>query len=116
LAAAAAAIPTAILLWRSLPQLRLMPSRGQLRELSEALAHAKSELDTFTASVSHDLRSPLTTIAGQAGLLELSMSGPSEEQRRRLLRIQGSVRQISNLIDALLALSRISRYTLRREI
>jgi light-regulated signal transduction histidine kinase (bacteriophytochrome) len=114
--AAAALVPTAILLWRSLPQILSVPSQRQLRDANESLARANRELEAFTASVSHDLRSPLTTIAGQAGLLELSLPNASEEQRRRLTRIQGSVKQMSELIDALLVLSRISRHTLHREI
>src|SRR5690606_30920016 len=69
----------------------------------------------FTASVSHDLRSPLTTIAGQAGLLELALPGITEDQKRRLARIQNSVKQMSELIDALLVLSHISRHTLHRQ-
>ena len=114
---AAAAVPTVILLWRYLPELLSLPSQRQLQHANERLASANRELEAFTASVSHDLRSPLTTIAGQAGLLELSL-GPTatEDQRRRLTRIQGSVKQMSELIDALLVLSRISRHTLRREL
>ena len=113
---ALASIPTVILLWRSLPNILALPSQRQLRDANESLARANRELEAFTASVSHDLRSPLTTIAGQAGMLELSMPNASEDQRRRLHRIQGSVRQMSELIEALLALSRISRHTLHREI
>lgn len=113
---AAASVPTAILLWRHLPMILSVPSQRQLRDANESLARANRELEAFTASVSHDLRSPLTTIAGQAGLLELSMPNATEEQRRRLTRIQSSVRQMSELIDALLVLSRISRHTLHREI
>lgn len=113
---ALAALPAAILLWRSLPSILSVPSRRQLRDANESLARANRELEAFTASVSHDLRSPLTTIAGQAGLLELSMQNATEDQRRRLTRIQGSVKQMSELIDALLVLSRISRHTLHREI
>jgi len=114
--AACAAFPTAILLWRSVRELIRLPSRRQLREVNDSLARANRELEAFTASVSHDLRSPLTTIAGQAGLLEMSITNPTEDQRRRLGRIQSSVKQMSELIDALLSLSRISRHTLHREI
>jgi signal transduction histidine kinase len=113
---AAASVPTAILLWRFLPGILSLPSQRQLRDANESLARANRELEAFTASVSHDLRSPLTTIAGQAGLLELSLPDATDEQKRRLLRIQGSVKQMSELIEALLVLSRISRQTLHREI
>ena len=113
---AAASVPTAILLWRFLPGILMLPSQRQLRDANESLARANRELEAFTASVSHDLRSPLTTIAGQAGLLELSLPDATDEQKRRLSRIQGSVRQMSELIEALLVLSRISRQTLHREI
>lgn len=114
--AALASVPTVILLWRSLPNILALPSQRQLRDANESLARANRELEAFTASVSHDLRSPLTTIAGQAGMLELSMPNASEDQKRRLQRIQRSVRQMSELIEALLVLSRISRHTLHREI
>lgn len=114
---AAASVPTAILLWRALPRILTLPSHKQLREANESLSRANREQEAFTASVSHDLRSPLTTIAGQAGLLELSLKGEmTDDQKRRLQRIECSVKQMSDLIDALLALSRISRHTLHREI
>ena len=114
---AASSIPAAILLWRYLPEILSLPSQRQLQTANERLARANRELEAFTASVSHDLRSPLTTIAGQAGLLELSIGNTAtEDQRRRLQRIQSSVKQMSELIDALLVLSRISRHTLRREL
>ncbi len=110
-------IPSTFLMWRYLPEILSLPSQRQLQIANESLARANRELEAFTASVSHDLRSPLTTIAGQAGLLELAL-GPTatDDQKRRLLRIQTSVRQMSELIDALLVLSRISRHTLRREL
>src|SRR5690606_7685706 len=57
------AIPTLTLLWRAIPSIRAMPSQRQLRDANESLARANRELEAFTASVSHDLRSPLTTIA-----------------------------------------------------
>jgi light-regulated signal transduction histidine kinase (bacteriophytochrome) len=114
---AIASVPTAIALWRAIPDILELPSQKQLRDANESLARANRELEQFTASVSHDLRSPLTTIAGQAGLLELSLDKTAnEEQRRRLQRITTSVKQMSELIDALLVLSRISHHTLHREL
>ncbi|HEY6641999.1 sensor histidine kinase [Povalibacter sp.] len=114
---AAASVPTAILLWRAWPHIMQLPSQNQLREANDSLARANREMEAFTASVSHDLRSPLSTIAGQAGMLELSLANSvTEDQRSRLTRIQASVKKMSELIEALLALSRISRHTLQREI
>lgn len=113
---AAAAIPTAWLLWRAMPSILALPAPQQLQQINDSLARANRELEAFTASVSHDLRSPLSSIAGQAGLLEISLGDDAtEDQKRRLQRIQVSVKQMSELIEALLALSRISRQPLQSE-
>lgn len=93
------------------------PTRAQMVEMNAALERANRELEAFTASVSHDLRSPLTTIAGQAGLLEMSAGAKlDDDQKRRLHRIHASVKQMSELIEALLNLSRISQLKLEREV
>ena len=93
------------------------PTREQVQEVNSALERANRELEAFTASVSHDLRSPLTTIAGQAGLLEMSAGNKlDDDQKRRLHRIHASVKQMSELIEALLNLSRISQTKVEREV
>jgi light-regulated signal transduction histidine kinase (bacteriophytochrome) len=116
-AAAATVIAAAVLLWRRMPDLLALPSREQLESSQAALQHANQELESFMSSVSHDLRSPLTTIAGQAGLLELSLgANATDDLKRRVHRIHHSVRHMSELIEALLALSRISRQELRPEV
>lgn len=114
--AALAAIPAAWLLWRAMPALVSAPSPRQMQQVNASLEHANRELESFTASVSHDLRSPLSSIAGQAGLLEISLGDQAtEDQKRRMQRIQSSVKQMSELIEALLVLSRISRQPLQTE-
>ncbi len=69
-----------------------------------------AELDTFVYSVSHDLKAPLVTIQGMAGLL-LKEYGPQlpEDAARYLGRIQANTEQMERLIGDLLALSRIGR-------
>jgi light-regulated signal transduction histidine kinase (bacteriophytochrome) len=116
LAAALTVIPALILLVRLVPAVLELPRQKELSEANDALMRANAELEAFTASVSHDLRAPLSTIAGQAGLLELAL-GPraSDDERRRLQRIQQGTKQMAELIDALLALARLSRYTLQKE-
>jgi signal transduction histidine kinase len=115
-AAAAAALLSAACSWRGLPQLLTLPNREQLTRVEAALQRSYEEQEIFMSSVSHDLRSPLTTIAGQAGLLELSLGAhATDDLKRRVQRIHHSVRHMSQLIEALLALSRITRNELRSE-
>jgi light-regulated signal transduction histidine kinase (bacteriophytochrome) len=116
LTTALAVVPTAILALRTLQSVLDLQSRRELKETNEALSRANRELEAFSASVSHDLRSPLSMIAGQAGLLGLSLSNKlTSDDHRRLAKIEGGVKHMAELLDALLALSRISRHTLYRE-
>jgi signal transduction histidine kinase len=116
-AAATAALISVVCAWRQLPHLLSLPTREELVRSQAALQSAHAELESFMNSVSHDLRSPLTTIAGQAGLLELSLGAQAgDDLKRRVQRIHRSVRHMSQLIDALLALSRITRHELRPEL
>jgi signal transduction histidine kinase len=115
-AAAAATLISLICAWRQLPRLLSLPTREELASSRAALASSNEELESFMSSVSHDLRSPLTTIAGQAGLLELSLgTQASDDLKRRVQRIHHSVRHMSQLIEALLALARVARHELRPE-
>lgn len=62
----------------------------------------------FNADVSHELRTPLAVIKGAVELL-LARPGIDEKTRARLLRIQRSEQQCTDLISALLLLSRNER-------
>ena len=62
----------------------------------------------FNADVSHELRTPLAVIASTTELLQAS-SDLSDKPRERLKRIERAVRQSTELIDALLLLSRRER-------
>jgi signal transduction histidine kinase len=62
----------------------------------------------FNADVSHELRTPLSVIASTTELLQASPD-LSDKLRERLRRIERAVRQSSELIDALLLLSRRER-------
>ena len=83
---------------------------------TSALQRANEELEAFNAAASHDLRAPLTTISGQAGLLALNLGdGVNAEARDRLERIQSSVHRAAEVIDGLLSLARVSRHELQSE-
>ncbi|MEW6348701.1 MAG: ATP-binding protein [Thermodesulfobacteriota bacterium] len=69
-----------------------------------------AELERFTYTVSHDLKSPLITIKGFLGYLEKDMvSGNVERLRADSARIHHAVEKMARLLDELLELSRIGR-------
>lgn len=82
---------------------------------SAELAAANAELEAFSYSVSHDLRAPLRSISGFSQIL-VEDYGPSldDEARGHLGRIARAAQRMSQLIDDLLELSRVSRGPLER--
>lgn len=95
---------------------RVAARTTELQEANQQLALTNQELEAFTASASHDLRSPLGTIAGQAGLLRDELrSFMTDVIRQRIDRIQSNVTRSSEIIDGLLSLARVSRQELLNE-
>ena len=72
------------------------------------------ELESFSYSVSHDLRSPLRSMDGfSLALLEDYGDQLDEEARDSLQRIRGASQRMGRLIDELLGLARVTRAELR---
>jgi signal transduction histidine kinase len=90
----------------------LEASTWELRRLNQALEDRVSErtkeLEAFTHSISHDLKSPLGAILNFAAILELEYRGrPLDEEAREILgRIRNSAVRGTELLDGLLRLSR----------
>jgi light-regulated signal transduction histidine kinase (bacteriophytochrome) len=89
--------------------------RRQLAQCSEDLQAITRELESFSYSVSHDLRAPVRAINGFTDILISDhLASLPEEVRHHLLRIQGAAQRLSQLIEDLLQLARINRHGLRR--
>src|SRR6266576_3196680 len=89
---------------------RVLHSRNQ-----ELLA-ANKELEAFSYTVSHDLRAPLRHVSGFAqALREHAEANLDDKARRYLTMVQDAAREMGELIDHLLAFSRMGRAQLRLE-
>jgi PAS domain S-box-containing protein len=93
----------------------LRKAHKELQEHAARLEAANKELESFTYSVSHDLRSPLRAIAGFTRMI-LNEKGATfdPETRRKFGIVQDNALKMGRLIDDLLRLSRLGRAELNR--
>ena len=85
-------------------------AEAERETLIQELAKKNAELEQFTYTVSHDLKSPLVTINGFLGYLEQdALSGNTERLKKDIQRIQEAVHKMQRLLSELLELSRIGR-------
>lgn len=82
----------------------------RVTERTRALQDLNKELESFTYSVSHDLRTPLRSIQGFSTLLlETEAEKLSEQGRTSLQRIQSNAGRMGSLITDLLSMAQHSR-------
>lgn len=82
----------------------------QKREFIDQLEQKNMELERFTYTVSHELKSPLVTVNGFLGLLQKDMAANNREKiGQDMEKISGAIGTMSRQLDDLLALSRIGR-------
>ena len=87
-----------------------------LRDLNLSLESANKELESFSYSVSHDLRAPLRVIDGYSNILLKTFSAQMPAEAQRLLKaVSTGAKHMDRLIDDLLRFSRLGRQPLRKQ-
>jgi PAS domain S-box-containing protein len=86
-----------------------------LEEQTVELQKSNAELESFSYSVSHDMRAPLRAINGYAEILKEEYADKLDDQGNRLLNIvHASAIKLGELIDDILAFSRLGRKELTK--
>ncbi len=90
-------------------------ARFELEKTNLQLQIANKEMESFTYSVSHDLRAPLRAILGFSNKFTEIYGGKVDEEGTRLLNvINANTKKMGMLIDDLLAFSRMGRSDMRK--
>jgi signal transduction histidine kinase len=88
---------------------------NKVKERTSQLEHVNSELEAFSYSISHDLRTPLRAINGYSIMLKEDYGEKLDDEGNRIIRnIITNAKMMGQLIDDLLAFSRLGKKELVR--
>jgi len=97
-------------------EIRVEQRTQELADTNQQLAAANKELEAFAYSVSHDLRAPLRSVdCFSQIIIEEYADKLDDDGAKYLQRIRAGAKTMSQLIDDLLNLARLSRTQLNRE-
>jgi PAS domain S-box-containing protein len=95
---------------------RVRERTAQLEAANQALAFSNRELESFSYSVSHDLRTPLRALEGYSDILLHHAAPRLDPQHQHYLhQIHTSARHLDALIEGLLRLTRLAQRELHRQ-
>lgn len=96
-------------------ELTLKKLNENLQEKNEELEFLNKELESFTYSVSHDLRAPLRAINSYSQILLLEHADELDQEVERLLGIiSGNGKKMGEIIDNLLSLSKLGKREIQK--
>jgi hypothetical protein len=85
----------------------------ELQKKTALLAEANKEMESFSYSISHDLRAPLRAIDGYSRMILKRNAGEfNEETKRQFTLIRDNTQKMGQLIEDILAFSRLGRQSL----
>ncbi len=97
-------------------EIALHKLNDDLKKKNAELELVNNELESFTYSVSHDLRSPLRAMNGYAHILKEDYEKLLDEEAKRLLaNISENAQKMADLIDSLLDLSRMGKKEIAKQ-
>ena len=84
--------------------------RRMLIEKNHALENQNAELDAYARTVAHDLKNPISVIAGYTTLLEMKLEGTLDEEAREYLKETGNgCEKMTEIINALLLMAMVRK-------
>ncbi|ARV60702.1 histidine kinase [Nostocales cyanobacterium HT-58-2] len=87
----------------------------RVRERTSQLEFLNQELQAFSCTISHDLRSPLRSILGFSELLQRKYNNQLDEQGKQYLnRVSTSAKRMNTQIDEMLSLHKLTRVEIKR--